>query len=482
MAAVVFVLSLLVFTGIGIASVRRREETTTDYLVAGRNVPAWLAALSAVATNNSGFMFVGLIGFAYSHGVQAVWLQLGWVLGDALAWARFHRRLRERSGALDATSVPALIGTREDGTVDRKVAAVAAVLTFFFLAGYAAAQLEAGSTALHTLFGWDMRLGAVLGALVVVAYSFSGGLRASIWTVAAQAMVMLASMIVLLGAAAVALPPTELFAALRAEDAALVDWLPDGAWGAGASAAGAGLALYLLGFVFGGLGVLGQPHILVRTMCLDHPASIARARAIYFAWFVPFSVAAVLVGLYARVLPIELSTATDGPIEELAMPALATLLLPEALVGLALAGLFAATISTADSQLLSCSAAVTQDLVPRWKESYLASKLATLAVGALALGIALFANQGVFALVLMAWSALGASLGPVLVLRLAGRPLARTTAIAMMLAGIATVFAWTELGLSGAVFELLPGMAAAFLVYGLAPLVIRPAHLRASVR
>ncbi|MCB9601800.1 MAG: sodium/proline symporter [Sandaracinus sp.] len=469
-AAAVFVVTLLAFTVLGVASAWRRTDTPRDYLVADRKVPAWLAALSAVATNNSGFMFVGLIGFTYAYGVQAVWLQLGWVVGDFLCWVRFHRRVRERSGDLDANGVPTLLATDERGRRDPVIAGAAALLTFFFLAGYAAAQLKAGSTALHALFGWDARVGAILGAVVVVLYSFSGGLRASIWTDAAQSFVMLFAMIALLIAATSRLPLGELFGALRAEDPALVQWMPS-------EGLAFGFPLYLLGFVFGGLGVLGQPHILVRTMSLDDPANVPKARLIYFAWFVPFSIAAVVVGLYARVVPLELvSEGANVPIGELAMPALASVLLPDVLVGLALAGLFAATISTADSQLLSCSAAVTQDLVPRWRDSYLAGKLATLTVGAFALMLALRADEGVFALVLMAWSALGASLGPLLVLRLAGRPVARPTALAMMAAGVFTVFAWSELGLSGAVFELLPGMAAAFVAYGLAPLLWRPAR------
>lgn len=479
MAVAVFLATLVAFTLIGVASARARRDTTRDYLVADRRVPAWLAALSAVATNNSGFMFVGLIGFTYAYGVQAVWLQLGWVVGDALCWVRFHRRVRERSGDLDANGVPALVATDERGRPDRVIAGAAALLTFFFLAGYAAAQLQAGSTALHALFGWDARVGAILGAVVVVLYSFAGGLRASIWTDAAQSFVMLFAMIALLVACALALPPSELFAALRTEDPSLVRWMP--------SELAFGFPLYLLGFVFGGLGVLGQPHILVRTMSLDDPRSIPKARAIYFAWFVPFSIAAVLVGLYARVLPLELVTegtavpdVSSLPIGELAMPALAKSLLPDALVGLALAGLFAATISTADSQLLACSAAITQDLAPRWKDDYRAGKLATLAVGALALVLALNADEGVFSLVLMAWSALGASLGPLLVLRLAGRPVSRPTALFMMSAGVVTVFGWRALELSGAIYELLPGMTAAFAAYGLSPLLWRPARAEAA--
>jgi sodium/proline symporter len=122
-------------------------------------------------------------------------------------------------------------------------------------------------------------------------------------------------------------------------------------------------------------------------------------------------------------------------------------------------------MSTADSQILVCSGAVTQDIFPRWKESYLATKLATLAVTGLALCIALFAHQGVFALVLVAWSAMGAGLGPALILRLLGARLTAPVAVTMMAVGVGTVVAWQIAGLDGHVFKLLPGLIASFSVW-----------------
>src|SRR5690606_510131 len=142
-----FALSLVFFAGIGLAASKRRRAATRDYLLAGRNVSPWLTALSSVATNNSGFMFIGLIGFAYESGVQAVWLQLGWIVGDVVAWLWVHRRVRELSGRLDVSSVPAMLDTRDDGTRIRSMSIAAGALTLFFLGGYAAAQLKAGSTA-----------------------------------------------------------------------------------------------------------------------------------------------------------------------------------------------------------------------------------------------------------------------------------------------------------------------------------------------
>lgn len=461
----VFALSLLAFTGLGFASSAFRQRTTEDYLIAGRSIPAWLTALSSAATNNSGFMFIGLIGFAYRFGVQAVWLQLGWIAGDWVAWKWVHGRVRRVSGDLGACSAPALIATTNGGRLVRSISVVAGILTFMFLGGYAAAQFKAGSTALQALFGWDLAIGAVLGAVIVLIYCFSGGLRASIWTDAAQAFVMIAAMGAIFAAAWGRVgDPAVLWQKLGETDPALTAWVP--------SNLALGFGLYLLGFVFGGFGVVGQPHILARSMAIESVDAIPTARRIYFAWFVPFSVLAVMVGLYSRVLLPELAMgalsngAIDASQAELAFPQMALTLLPDGVVGLVLAGLFSATMSTADSQVLACSAAVTQDIAPQWRSSYGASKAATTVITMLALGLALSAADGVFDLVLSAWSALGASLGPLVLLRVFGRRVPPPLALIMMMSGLVTVWSWQSSPWSGAVFKLFPGMLVPFLIYG----------------
>jgi sodium/proline symporter len=457
-----FVVCLLVFTGIGALASRVKQDTSEDYLVASRDVSPWLVALSAVSTNNSGYMFIGLIGFTWRVGVQAVWLTFGWVLGDLLTWFWVHRRVRARSEAVQATSVAGLLATDEDGRVSRPIAVVAGLLTLLFLGGYAAAQLKAGSTTLHALFGWPMWAGSVLGVVIVTVYCFSGGIRASIWTDAAQSTVMIVSMALLLAVCVVDVGgPATLLATLQTLDPALVQWIPDDL--------AFGFGLYAVGFLFGGVATIGQPHILVRFMAIESTDAIATARDIYFGWYTLFSALAFGVGLYARVLLPELGAGLEGDAltaaTEGALPELSMAMLPPVLIGLMLAGLFSATMSTADSQILSCSAAVTQDILPRYRASYTASKVATLGVAALALVIALTASSGVFSLVLVAWSVLGASLGPVLLVRMAGRPLPDGLALLMMASGVATVFWWGESAWSGAVFKALPGLVVPVLVY-----------------
>lgn len=360
-----------------------------------------------------------------------------------------------------------MIGTRSSA-VNRPVIVAAGLITFVFLGVYAAGQLKAGSTALYALFGWDMQVGALIGAAIVIVYSYAGGIRADIWTDAAQSLVMIVSMVSIVVAGVMEIGgPGALLENLRGQDPALIEIFPQ--------QLEFGVAPYVLGFLAAGFAVIGQPHLMTRIMAIQSPQAIRTARFYYFLWFIPFFIASIAVGLYSRAVLPELSqlsvTQELSEPTELALPVVTMQLLPEIFVGIALAGLFAATVSTADSQIIVCSGVLTQDVQPRWEKSYLASKIGTFSVTALALSIALFAPEGVFTLVLIAWSALGASLGPVLLVRLWRQPLPAGVVLTMMIAGLGTVAAWQLSGYDDDMFKMLPGMIAAVAVYALYRLV-----------
>ena len=308
------------------------------------------------------------------------------------------------------------------------------------------------------MFDWPIWLGAVLGAVVVVLYSFAGGLRASIWTDVAQSFVMLFGMVLLCIVAMINVGfPWTLVDELRNINPALLDWTPDNlAFGTGA---------FVLGWVAAGIGAIGQPHILVRTIALRSPDDVPAARKVYFAWYLPFALLTVTISLYARVL---LTGDLSDP--ELTLPTMAQAYLPDVLAGMVLAAIFAATLSTADSMLLSCSAAISQDLIPRFGQSYVRTKIATLGITLVVLVVALAAPANVFTLVVFAWSSLGGTLGPVIVLRVMNARLTRTTALVMMLAGFTTLITWQALGYSESLYELLPALVVSFGVYA----VMRP--------
>ena len=455
--AISFVAFLLLFTGVGIYSATRKKNTTEDYLLASRSVNYWLTALSAFATAHSGFMFAGMIGYTYQVGISAVWLPVGWVFGDSLTWLFVYKPLRIASEENSSETIGSFLANNQKE--NRSIAMVSALVTLAFLGTYAAAQLVAGGKALHVLFGWNYAWGIILGAVLVVFYCFSGGIRASIWTDAAQSVVMVLAMIGLLVISISACGGLGgLWSQLESIDPLLVDLSP--------SNLKFGTLFFVLGWLTSGLAVLGQPHIVVRAMAIDSAENIGSSRNLYLFSYTIFSAAALGVGLTARVLIPQLMTPGSDP--ELALPLLSVQLLPGVLVGVILAGLFAAVISTADSQLLSCSAALTQDLFPKASKSYNWAKVGTLTATAVILAIALAGDQDVFTLASLGWSTLGSSLGPLLVVRVWRLPFNSAVAIAMMVVGVVVPLIWRfGLNWSGNVIETLPGMTAAILVYAI---------------
>ncbi len=451
MIALSFIFFLLLFTAVGIYAATQKQDTTADYLLAGRSVNPWAIALSALSTGQSGFLFTAQVGYAYNQGISGIWLAIGWAIGDYLAWTLAFKRLRLMSEKSDSETVPAFLAQKQPGY--RWISIISALITIFFLGTYAAAQLLAGSKALNSLFGWDYTWGIIIGAIIVVIYCFSGGIRASIWTDSVQTIVMIGALLLLLVFTVIAGGGVgNLYNDLGQVDANLTALFPaDLAWG---------FFPFFIGWLVAGFGAVGQPHIVVRAMALDSADNMNKARDIRTICGVVTAFSAIAIGLAGRVLLPELVD------PELALLDLSQELLPGVLVGVMLAGLFAATISTADSQILSCSAALTQDLFPGLAKSYKYAKIGTFVVTAIFLVIALANNDSDFVLITFAWSILASGLGVLLILRCFDKPVSTPIAIAMMVIGIASAMTWKlGLQLSGAVYEVFPGMVAGFLVY-----------------
>jgi sodium/proline symporter len=460
MILVSFIVFLIAMTGIGVYSSTRSKKTTTDYILAGRDVGPIPMALSAVSTCHSGFMFIGMIGFTFKFGISAIWLIVGWVLGDLLAWLIVHTPLRVKTEEANKSTLSGFITGVLPESKRRSFQITLAVIITAFLSVYAAAQLTAGSKALNVMLNWPEWIGIIVGAVIVVAYCFSGGIRASIWTDVVQSILMVISMIGLLFVAIYTVGGiSALWNTLGTIDPALIQLFP--------SDHKYGFLAFLLGWVAFGLGVIGQPHIMVRPMSLSDPNLMKKARKYYFSWYIIFSLAAIGVGLAARVLMPELLHSDP----ELALPKLATQLLPQVLVGAILAGLFSATISTADSQILTCSATLTQDLFPKSKDKLWVSKAATLITMLFVLLVAFYGSNSVFVLVVLAWSALAVSVGPLLLLRCFDLKVNFLTGVALLVLPLLVVTLWSQVfQLSDHINEVLPGLAVAVLIIGLSRL------------
>ena len=461
------------FVAIGVSSARKSRGTRQDYYLASSSVSPALVGLSAVATNNSGYMFIGVIGYTYATGLASIWLMSGWIAGDFLASTFVHRRLRTATESSGEVSYAGVLSNWYDNGKQDNLQRIIGLISLIFLLAYASAQLVAGSKALHVLFDWPIWSGAVLGAVLVAIYCIAGGIRASIWTDAAQSLVMIVSMAILLLIATDSLGGIEAsISQMKAVDGFL-DWFPRDLALPGL----AGCALFAISWIFAGFSVIGQPHIMVRFMTLASNQKMNQARLWYYLWFTAFYAMATGVGLLSRIYLVN-----DGSFDaELALPTMALELLSPVFVGLVLAGIFAATMSTADSLVLSCSAAITHDLLPHKIENTFLLKTATLLITLVALSWALVNGQSVFSLVILAWSGLASAFAPLLiVLSLGGKPDQKSSILAV-LTGLSVAMTWRYLGWHNASYEGMAGILAGLFILSLALLTNNKKYKEASL-
>ena len=449
-----FLLFMCAFAGIGLASMLVKEDTTDDYLVAGRGMNPALAALSAVSTWNSGYMFIGFIGFTYTMGYSIIWIGLGSMIGQIVAWIWLYKFIQQSAKERDVRSLSSLV-SNVTGSPEAKLAAVLSVL---FLAVYAAAQLTSGGKALYVMLGWSEVIGILIGFVLVVAYCYAGGIRASIWTDAAQSSVMIIGSSLLCYVAMQEVGGISgLHEGLESQNANLTSMVP--------ADLNFGVSLWIFAFFLGGLSVAGQPQVVTRVMTLATDQDRKTAMLWFFAWQTPFLLIMVIIGLASRVV---FTGADFDP--ELGLPMLAMETLGPFWVGLILASIFAATMSTADSQVLACTAAFTDDVMPQISQDHKKTKIVTLVIAAFATAISIFGlyvpgGDSVFALVVLAVYGLGSIFVPILIIRWAGYEPDTNHTMAMMLAALFTVILWSVSGFGDDIFPSVPGMGAAFITH-----------------
>tara|TARA_B100001758_G_scaffold45940_1_gene36812 strand:+ start:1818 stop:3947 length:2130 start_codon:yes stop_codon:yes gene_type:complete len=458
-----FLFFLGLFAGVGLASMRVKKDTTDDYLVAGRGMHPALAALSAVSTWNSGYMFIGAVGFTYMMGYNVLWMAVASMAGQLVAWAWLYKFIQQEGRERNVRSLSSLVAEKA-GAPEAKLAAILSVL---FLSIYAAAQLTSGGKALLVMLGWDELIGILIGFVLVVAYCYAGGIRASIWTDAVQSCVMIVGSLILCW---IALGEVGGFSGLnsqlKSQDPALINIMPPGLM--------FGVSMWAFAFFLGGLAVAGQPQVVSRIMTLDSDSDRKQAMVWFFVWQTPFIIMITFIGLASRVL---FDSADFDP--ELGLPMLAMGTMPALGVGMILASIFAATMSTADSQVLACTAAITDDVKPEWREDHKTTKKVTLVVAAFATAISIGGlyipgGDSVFKLVVLAVYGLGSVFVPLLIIRWAGFKPDSTHSIVMMVSAFSAVILWSMLpaimgwktvaGADG-IFPSVPGMGAAFLAH-----------------
>ena len=446
-----FLVFMLLFAGVGMASIRVKKDTTDDYLVAGRGMHPALAALSAVSTWNSGFMFIGFIGFMWLMGYSAIWVSIISTIGQLVAWIWLYKYIQKEGNERNVRSLSSLVANVK-GAPEAKMAAICSVA---FLLIYAGAQLSSGGKALFAMLGWAEWVGIIIGFVLVVAYCYAGGIRASIWTDAAQSCVMIIGSSLL---CYVALSEVGWFSGLHSSlnsiDPALTSATPPDLE--------LGFSMWVFAFFLGGLGVAGQPQVVSRIMTLESEEDRKQACIWFFVWQTPFLFLMIFIGLASRVIFPE--SGSFDP--ELALPLLAMDVLGPFWVGLILASIFAATMSTADSQVLACTAAITDDLFPEWSTNHKKTKITTMVMAfvatCLSLGAYFTDNNSVFSLVVLAVYGLGGMFIPLIIVRMSGFKPSTQHSMVMMTAALVAVITWRLLGLNEQIFESVPGMGAAF--------------------
>ena len=437
-----FAVYLVVIAVLGFLAWRRTRDIT-DYLLGGRRVGATIAALSAGASDMSGWLLLGLPGLAVLAPTDAGLVALGLLLGTWCNWRFVAVPLRTASGASGALTVPAFLAHRfPECARALRVSSALLILVFFLL--YTSAGLVAGAKLFTHVFGFAHAPGVLCGSALILLYTLYGGFLAVAWTDAFQALLMSAALLAV---------------------AALLHTVPTAV--APSAPTGEATALSALGIVSAlawGLGYCGQPHILARFMAIAAPERVAVARRIAVTWSALGLGSAVLIGSAGAGL------VAGGDPEHVFMEAIVTLY-PAWLAGFLLAAILAAIMSTADSQLLVTAAALAEDLLPAWRgvpgtpaARLRAGRRAVLAVAVGATLLALTPTAGVFQLVARAWAGFGATLGPLLLAALYVPRLRGEAALAGLLVGAVVVGAWPLLpGRGYGLYELLPGFVAAAL-------------------
>ncbi len=454
-----FVGYLVLVIGIGLWAARRSEGTQEDYFLGGRKLSALVTALSAVTSGRSSWLLIGVTGSTWLLGYSAVWYFPGYVLAELALFLTVGKRLRERSAALGALTIPEVLAKSTDSGPHghRGVRRVAGAVVVLFLTAYTGAQLVAGGKALESVFAIDGRsLGLGLTAGIVLFYTLVGGYRAVALTDVLQAGFMLCGLVLLpiLGLAYVG-GVGELHARLQAIDPNLVQW--------------SGGALALVGGLGIGLGSFGNPHILVRAMAIRSADDMRRAAWIGFFWNVVMAAGAFGIGLVGRALYPELAD-LGGDREHVYTTlgaALSERYLFAGFIGVLLAALFASIMSTCDSQLLVIASSLVRDFRGDSEARGTRSSRATVVVvlaAAIALVLADPDGKAVGPFVLYSWAALGAAFGPPLAFALFGRDVPPRAVLAGMVTGSLVVVVWASVPfLDDLVYELPPAFAASTL-------------------
>ena len=468
MIGIIFILYLAFLLGVGVWTFKF-NKTQEDYLLAGRKLGPWVTAFSERASGESAWLLLALPGAAITIGLSESWAVIGIILGIIASWFLIAERLREETEKYDALTIPEYLHRKfnDSSNIIRLFSSV--IIAFFFLF-YVSAQFHASGKVLNSLFDLDPITGISIGAAIIIIYTLMGGFYAVAWTNLLQGILMIGTLVILPIAGYIELSESGMTISDSLAAANSVFKNNNSSFFGGKD--GFAALITALGGLSWGLGYLGQPHLVIRYMAIRSSKDVKVARKIAIAWALPGITGAFLVGLVALGYFGPEYFLTVDP--EQSMPILAESLLHPVLAGLFISGAVAAMMSTADSQLLVSTSAVTEDFYHQYLGKDLSqevlvklSRIMIVVLGLAAYGIAIFSEiQGkkIFGVVSYAWSGLGSAFGPALVMALWWKKTTRKGIIAGLLVGFLTTIIWANIpALKALVTERLSSFIFAFL-------------------
>jgi sodium/proline symporter len=430
----------------------RRSTTDADFYLGGRGLGPWVAALSAAASSSSAWTLLGVSGVAFVQGVSAIWLLPACMGGFLLNWlvvARPLKREAERTGAVTLTEY---LAEGSPPKLHRAFIVSASLVILSSLLIYVASQFQAAGKTFAETLDMEFSTAVLIGGAVVMVYTMSGGFWAASVTDMIQGIVMAAASIAVPLVALIEVGGfQELWNGLGNAGEMYVDpWRGKHGWT---------LVAFLAGTLGIGLGYPGQPHVVNRFMALRSENDIRLGTWISIVWGLVIYTGMLLAGWCGRVL---VGSMEDG---EKILIRLTTDLFSPVFGGIILAAILSAIMSTADSQLLVCGSTVSYDLPKgKGKRRILLNRLTILGLGGAAILAAINLSTSIFDSVLFAWSGLGAAFGPLLLVRLSGRRVASSWALASLWTGFLVTLAWVPIKpMVGGLYELVPAFSAAML-------------------
>ncbi|WP_137287540.1 sodium/proline symporter [Halorussus salinisoli] len=462
---------LLALLGIGLYS-SQFMDSVGDYVIGGREIGPVVTGFSERASEMSGWLTLGVPADAYGTGIMAFLNGLGMIPADLFAWAGIAKRLRKYTELVQSVTLPTFFATRL-GDDTGAVKGISAVVLMLFEGGYVGAQIVAAGTLLQILTGIEPWVGIVVGGVIVIGYTFLGGYFAVAWSDYFQGAIILGAFILLpvIAFTNMGLPFEEVASTAGSSMTSIT-----------AGTAGWAAVFGVISYAAIGLGVPGNPHIMVRFMGIDRVKNVRLAALVAQLFMFVAYVGAALVGLYA------IAMFGDGALAnpDNAMPRLTLDLLPGAVAGIVLAAALAAMMSSADSQLLVATSAVVEDVYHGFinedateQELVKYSRYVTFGLGAASVAFAYLAKSTpIYTLVLdYAWGGLGAAIGPTVIATLWWKRVTAKGSAASMVVGTSTMILWTQLPTVLEAVGMMPAESAAFwygfvTVYGLFPAFI----------